>query len=156
MGAERPGWDQPVIVIDTREQEAYSFSEERAAVVRRVLPAGDYSLAGFEDRIAVERKSLEDFVGTVIRGRERFRRELKRLQDYEAACIVVEADLASLLAGRYRAGVHPNAVVGAAMSIIVDYGIPVFFCSDRPTACVFTEAYLLRYHRKVSTICEVR
>jgi len=142
-------------VVDTREQEAYSFEGERVAVVRRALPAGDYSLEGFEDRVAVERKSLADFVTTVIRSRDRFRRELKRLQVYDAACIVVEADLASILAGRYRAGVHPSAVLGAAVSIVIDYGVPVFFCSDRQAACVFTETYLLRFYRKVSMICEV-
>jgi ERCC4-type nuclease len=155
MGARRQHRDKPVIVVDTREQEAYSFDGERVAMVRRALPAGDYSLEGFEDRVAVERKSLDDFVTTVIRSRDRFRRELKRLQGYEAACVVVEADLADVLAGRYRAGVHPSAVLGAAVSIVIDHGVPVFFCSNRQAACLFTESYLMRFYRRVWTVCEV-
>jgi ERCC4-type nuclease len=69
-------------------------------VVRRALPAGDYSIEGLEDSVAVERKTLEDFVSTVIRSRKRFTRELQRLAGYEAACIVVEADLSDILGGR--------------------------------------------------------
>lgn len=146
---------RPVIVVDTREQEAYSFDLERVAVVRRALPAGDYSLEGLEDRVAVERKTLDDFVATVIRGRKRFHRELLRLREYEAACIVVEASLVDVLAGHYRAGVHPNAVLGAVVSIVIDHGIPVFFCSERQVARLFTECYLLRFYRKVQAACEV-
>jgi ERCC4-type nuclease len=146
---------QAVIVVDSREIEPYSFDPERVVAVRRALPAGDYSLEGLEDRVAVERKTLEDFVSTVIRARKRFRRELLRLREYEAACIVVEASLADVLAARYRAGVHPNAVLGAILSIVVDHGIPVFFCSERQVARLFTECYLLRFYRKVQAVCEV-
>ncbi len=51
------------IVIDSREQQPYTFACE---VVKAKLDAGDYSVVGFEQRVAVERKSLRDFVGTVI------------------------------------------------------------------------------------------
>jgi len=33
------------------------------------------------------------------------------------------------------------------LSIVVDFDIPVFFCSDRQVACRFVEGYLLRFHR---------
>ena len=135
----------PVIVVDTREQKAYSFDVARASTVRAALPAGDYSLAGKEDRVAVERKSLDDLVNTVIRERERFHNELKRLATYDAACVVVEGDLAHIFARSYTSRAHPNSVVGAVMSIIVDYGIPVYFCSTRPLARLFTQEFLIRY-----------
>jgi hypothetical protein len=72
----------------------------------------------------VERKTLEDFVSTVIRSRKRFTRELRRLSEYDVACVVVEADLRDILGGpacaakrsgaagrRYRSEPHPNAVL---------------------------------------------
>jgi len=121
----------PTFVIDTREQNGYSFN---APTVRRALPAGDYSLVGSETRVAVERKSMPDFVSTVIRARKRFHAELRKLAEYEHACIVVEGSLRDLLEGRYPGGAHPNALVGTVVSICVDWGIPVFFCSDRQTA----------------------
>lgn len=123
------------------------FDPARTEVERRALPAGDYSLAGHEDRVAVERKGLDDFASTVIRSRRRFAAELRRLQNMEFACVVVEGNLSDTFARRYRCGASSTSVFGAAMSIIVDYRVPVFFCSDRQVACRFTQDYLLRVHR---------
>ncbi|MFH1891095.1 MAG: ERCC4 domain-containing protein [Candidatus Zixiibacteriota bacterium] len=96
----------------------------------------------------MERKTLDDIVSTVIHSTKRFTKELRRLSEYDAACVVVEADLRDILGGRCRSGAHPNAVLGAVLSIIVDFDIPVFFCSDRQVACRFVEGYLIRCQRK--------
>jgi ERCC4-type nuclease len=136
------------IIIDTREQEPYSFDSRLAAAVRRALPAGDYSVEGLEGRVAVERKTLDDFVSTVIHSRSRFREELRKLGGYRAACVVVEAGLLDLLKQQYRGEAHPNAVLGNALSIILDFGVPVFFCSSRQAACEFVQAYLLAAHAR--------
>lgn len=138
-----------VIVVDTREQEPYAFDPERVTVVRRALPAGDYSIDGHEASVACERKSLEDYVASVVGARARFGRELRALAEYDLGCVVVEATLDDVLAHRYRSGAHPSAVFGATLSIIVDHGVPVFFCGDRQLACRFIEDLLCRYHRKV-------
>ena len=135
------------LVADTREQEPWAFDPIMVEVVRRALPAGDYSVAGLETRVAVERKSLDDLVSTVIRARVRFYRELRRLQTYDAACVIVEASLADLLTGRFRGAASPASVLGAVIAIIVDTGVPVFFASDRQLACRFAQDYLLRFHR---------
>jgi len=132
------------VIVDTREQEPYGFDPIRVHTVRRALPAGDYSVAGLEQLVAVERKTLDDFVGTVIRARGRFYRELQRLERYTRACVVVEADLEDVLQGRYRGDAHPHSILGSALAISVDFGIPVFFCSNRQIACHFVEGYLLR------------
>ena len=151
-GPERQaGTDRITIVVDTREQEPYPFDSEGVTATRRALPAGDYSLDGWEDQVAVERKTLEDLVSTVIRFRERFRTELERLAGYSSACIVVEANLSDILARRYRSGAHPNAVLGSVLSIVVDFRVPVFFCSDRQGARAFVEGYLRGVHRIAST-----
>jgi ERCC4-type nuclease len=139
------------VVIDTREQEPYGFDPSRVVPVRRALPAGDYSLAGRETAVAVERKSLADFVATAVHERERFARELRALATYDFACVVVEGSLEDVLAHRYRSGAHPNAVFGATVSIVVDHEVPVFFCGDRQIARRFVEELLLRYHRKVQS-----
>lgn len=131
------------IVIDTREQEPYSFDPRLTGAVRRALPAGDYSVEGLEERVAVERKTLDDFVSTVIHSRARFRKELRKLAGYPAACVVVEAGVLDVLLHRYRGDAHPNAVLGNALSVILDYRVPVFFCGNRQAACQFVQAYLL-------------
>ena len=140
--------DRPTVVIDTREQAPYAFDPLRVSVLRRALPAGDYSLQGEETRVAIERKSLADYVASVVRRRARFGRELRRLGRYELGCVVVEASLDDVLGHRYRADVHPSAVLGATLSIIVDHCVPVFFCCDRQKARRFTEELLLRFHAR--------
>src|SRR5687767_6417470 len=138
--SERP----VIVVVDTREQEPYTFDPGRVTVVRRALPAGDYSVEGHEMAIAAERKSLEDYVATVIRDRARFLRELQVLAEYDLGCVVVEATLQDVVEHRYRSGAHPNAVLGATAAIIVDHGVPVFFAGDRQLACGFVERLLCR------------
>ena len=148
MSRSNPG--PATIITDTREQEPYSFDPQLAGSERRALPAGDYSVAGLEGVVAVERKSLDDFVSTVIHSRERFYRELRKLAEYRAACVVVEAGLIDVLQRRYRGEAHPSAVLGSALAIILDFRIPVFFCSSRQAACHFVQAYLLAAHKRWS------
>lgn len=130
------------IVIDTREQEPYSFM---CGVIRRALPAGDYSADGHEDFVAVERKSFSDFARTTIHEFARFAAELQQLARLPHACIVVEADLDRVLrgqAGDALRGVSPESLLGAAVHIHVRFGIPVIWCGSRQAACAFTDAFL--------------
>ncbi len=130
------------IVIDTREQEPWSFD---CGTVRKKLDAGDYSVDGREDFVAVERKSLPDFVHTVIHDLDRFSAELTRLAQLPHACIVVEADLDNVLRGQATEalrGASPASVLGATVHIAVHNGVPVFWCGSRQAALAFTDAYL--------------
>ena len=146
---------EPITIIaDTREQLPYAFENRWAATVRRALPAGDYSVEGLESSIAVERKTLEDFVHSVIRDRDRFKKELAKLSEYPHACVVVEAGLTDVLLVRYPSGAHPNSVFGAVVSICIDHGVPVYFCGDRQTARKFTQEYLLRAARQLRSECK--
>ena len=96
------------IVIDTREQRPYTFAGIRAdksegdgmltVVTRRgTLASGDYSLDGHTARVAVERKSKTDLWGTLGKGRARFVRELERLNEMDAALVLVEDQLSDVL-----------------------------------------------------------
>jgi len=142
--------ERTCIIIDSREQEPFTFDPVRVETQRSALSAGDYSLAGYEHRVGVERKAMDDFVNTVIRSRRRFAAELERLRQLEFACVVVEGSLSDVFARRYRSGANPASVFGATISIIVDHGIPVFFCGDRQVACRFTQDYLLRVHQHIN------
>lgn len=136
------------VVIDTREQRPYRFDPAHVTVTLRALPAGDYSLEGYETSVAVERKSLPDFIGSVIQNRDRFERELARLSTYAAACVLVEADLRDVVEGRYRSHAHPSSVMGSAIALYVDHGVPFIFCSTREIAGRFTAGFLRRCHKR--------
>ena len=142
--------DEPIFIVDSREQEPYEFDPETVEVKRHALNAGDYSLEGFEDQVCIERKSLADYVQSVIKQRDRFLKEVKKLSEIPHSCIVVECDLSDIMGKRYRSGVHPNSVLGATLSLLIDHNIPVCFCSDRQLARTFTEMYLKRVYRKLA------
>jgi ERCC4-type nuclease len=57
MPSRRSDEDRITVVVDTREQEPYTFDPRSVTVIRRALPAGDYSIEGHEDSVAVERKT---------------------------------------------------------------------------------------------------
>ena len=140
---------EPVaVIIDTRENEPYGFDPRLVAAERRALPAGDYSVRGLETAVAVERKSLDDFVSTVVHARQRFQAELCKLCRYDAACVVVEANLADIVQHRYRSRAHPGSVLGSALSILLDYRVPLVFCGDRQLACHFTQGFLVAASRR--------
>jgi ERCC4-type nuclease len=136
------------IVVDTREQQPYAFA---CPTVHRKLDAGDYSVVGHEDAVAVERKSLQDFTHTVIHESNRFNIELRKLAVCDASCVVVEADLDDVLRGRATTqlrAVAPASVLGAALHITLRYGVPVFWCGSRQAARAFTEQYLRSFVRE--------
>jgi DNA excision repair protein ERCC-4 len=137
----------PCVVIDTREQLPYSFPQEQFRTVIRTLQQGDYSLEGFEDRISIERKSLDDFVSSVIL--DRFWNELERLRSYERALIVVEAGRPDVTARKYKSNVDPRAIFGAEAAIFADYGIAVHWSGDRPHSVDFVRRFFLRYWKNV-------
>lgn len=136
------------IIVDTREQAAYTFP---CAVLHQKLEAGDYSVEGFEHRVAVERKSLADFVHTVIHDFDRFAAELDKLAGMEAASIVVEADLDAVLRGQHAdtlRAVSPPALLGFAVHVSLRWGVPVYWCGSRQAAVAFTEAFLRKFVRQ--------
>jgi ERCC4-type nuclease len=117
------------VAVDSREQRPWVFGDS-VPVLTKALAAGDYAPLGFESQCVIERKSIGDFVGCVTWQRERFVRELERLQSYRFACVIVEANICDVYARRYRSRVHPNSVVGSAVAFSVDYSVPVFWASN--------------------------
>lgn len=141
------------ITIDTREQHPYLFlpqvGAELAVLSVKGLKSGDYSLAGAEDRVAVERKSLDDFVSCCGRERDRFERELERLATMAAAAVVVEADYGAISAGRYRSRIKAEAVLGSVAAWTVRYRIPFLLCGDRAGGEAMTWRLLRQFARQL-------
>lgn len=64
---------------------------------RMTLASGDYSLDGYATAVAVERKSKADLFHTISQGRDRFIRELERLNEMTFAAVVVEAEWSEIM-----------------------------------------------------------
>jgi ERCC4-type nuclease len=135
------------IIIDTREQTPYDFSRYPVESFTGTLDTGDYSLAGFEDQVAVERKELSDIISCLGSGRERFTRELDRLRGYESAALVIESPLQVIRAGKYRSSMKPEAAEQSLISIMQRYRLPVYFAQDRSDGQRFTYNFLRHFFR---------
>jgi ERCC4-type nuclease len=121
-----------VLVIDTRENDAlFKRPLKGLVVVRDTLSTGDYSVRGFERSMAIERKNLADLYGSLGNGRERFKKELERLKNYERKWIFVESTHQEALSYQEYSQMHPNSVRHSIVSIEIRLGIPFYFQPDR-------------------------
>ena len=138
----------PTVLIDTREQKPYSFDYDSE---KATLKTADYSMVGFEDLVAIERKSKADIFGSLTRGgnnRERFINEIERLSQFKYGVLVIEADLPSLWKGSRFCKYHPSSLIADLIMIMQDYGVPVMFLSNRTQAKYWVQKYLARLWRK--------
>lgn len=135
------------IIRDSREQAPFAFAGLPVEVTVGALEAGDYTVAGFGRRIAVERKSLQDLVGCLSGERARFERELARLRGYDAAAVVVEAPAYGLRTGRYLGRLDAGAAWQSVLAFTQRYRIPFIFCADRADAQAVTYDLLRHYAR---------
>ena len=141
------------IVVDRREQKPLDFIGESEV---GSLVTGDYSLKGFEDIIAIERKSLSDLMGSMTSGRDRLNREFQRSKGLEYFGLVVESDFTEISKGNYRSKMAPTAAVASLLSFSVKYRIPIFFVKDRQEAATVVEGllrqYLRQFEKKITNI----
>jgi ERCC4-type nuclease len=144
--------DDFTIVADSREKAPYTFPGfPPHEIVRAAVPTGDYTILGIDQSVAIERKSLEDYLGSITHGRDRFFRELERLRKIYYRAIIVEASYADVLAAKWDRKVTAEQVIGTTMTIQCHYGIPVMWLGDRETA----QRWLLDYFRRIARMCQV-
>lgn len=110
-----------IILIDDREKRPWQFPGVETKEAR--LETGDYTVEGYEDRFAVERKSLNDLATSMGNGRDRFEAEIQRAQDFDEFAVVVEGSREDAKRGEYYSQIHPNAVIGTAEKWPLRYGI---------------------------------
>jgi len=138
------------IVIDSREQRPYSFSAwPDVKVLQGSLQTGDYSLAGLTDRVALERKSLDDLAGTLTAGRERFAAECQRGRGLDLFGLVIEGSLDDILGHNYQSRVLPQSLVQTLAAWSVRYGFSVWFAGNRQGGELMVHSLLAKYLREV-------
>ena len=143
------------LVVDVHEPAdiADRLVELGVTIDRRKIHPGDYVLG----EVGIERKSLNDFFGSLIR--KRLFEQLRRLRDaYPVPLLILEGDLAEV--SEYRS---PAAIFGAVLAIEVDERVPILTTADREqTALLLSvlwkrrgkerEAYGLRHKPKALTL----
>jgi len=144
---------KPVIIIDSREQTPFTFTNLPTRV--DVLDAGDYSISGLTHLIAGERKTLSDLLACIGRERDRFKRELQRLAAYRYRLLIVETDAAALEAGDWIGKLQPAHVLGALASWTAFYGLPVWLGGSHEASARFVERWLYQAARHITETLQV-
>lgn len=107
------------IIVDHRESRSpvMRFLSQKDIIVEpQQLDVGDYIISS---RIGVERKTVDDFLSSLIEGKLFV--QMKNLRTtYSRPLLLVEGD--GLLTKR---NISHNAIFGSFVSIIVDFGIPI-------------------------------
>jgi ERCC4 domain len=98
------------IAVDTRERYGFRFAGRDVAIVKVALPAGDYAVLRDGALLAaVERKSLDDLIGSLTEGKLGF--QLAKLAELPHAGVVVEGSYPGLVdAPRSPSGYLPDVL----------------------------------------------
>ncbi len=119
--------DAASIIVDQRELDADIGRElstrDDVAVRLETLDVGDYVLS---DRVAVERKTVADFLDSLLGGdRDLFDQVGRLARAYDRPVVIIEGD------GLYqRRNIEPAAVRGAIASLATDFGASVLQTAD--------------------------
>lgn len=129
--------DNFTIIIDTREQQPWSFKHH--TVANKKLDTGDYSVEGYEHLLCIERKhSISEFVNNMTE--KRFLDVLDRMSKYNFAFIIMEfnfddvvnfpvgSDIPKHIWKNLR--INPAYIIKYISDIQIKYNIKILFCGS--------------------------
>lgn len=140
---------KPKIIIDTREKNSLIHSELTSLGLEtefKMLKVADY-LVG---EVAIERKTVSDFISSMMS--KRLTNQLEELQQYKNRLLIIEGtDEQELYTdSEDRIGMHPNAVRGFLLSILLKYKVPIIFTKDYKDTAKFISVLSKRVEREAS------
>lgn len=124
--------DQPVVYIDSRETKSNVGKnlDRMSGITLKLdtLDVGDYIVS---DRVAVERKELDDFVSSLTSGdRDIFNQASELADSYTRPVMIIEGG-AGIEALYARSQVDEEAIRSTVQSIAVDFNISLLFTQDQ-------------------------
>jgi ERCC4-type nuclease len=123
---------RPVVLVDTREQNPFSFERFRgwfAAIEKRTLKLGDYSIESLEEICVVERKDLSDLVHSFTAERPEFLDRLRRMSCSPHRLLVVTAALSQVKSPYPHSQASPNKITQSLVAALAGLRVP-FLCVE--------------------------
>jgi len=147
------------IIVDTREQKPWDFNNN-FNITKAKLDTGDYSIAGLENLLCIERKSSVNEVSNNIT-EKRFKDVLDRMAGYPHAHILFEFDLYDILQFPRNSGIPqklwkklritPLYLLKYITEINTIYGIHTHFCGNRESAMALAISIMKRVNEQKNT-----
>jgi ERCC4-type nuclease len=116
-----------MILIDSREKNSLVVSEligKKYEIKLEQLNVGDYIIGD----IAIERKTLNDFISSMLS--KRLVEQLENLKQFPKQLLILEGE-------EKRINIHPNAIRGMLLSIILDFQIPLVYSKNHEETAEF-------------------
>ena len=112
------------VIVDHREvrsQVARELEKLGVNIEVKTLEVGDYVIS---ERIAIERKSAEDFVSSLLNN-TLFEQISNISRSYQKPVLLIEGD--GLFSARQ---INPRSIHGTLISIGIDFGVSIFYTRD--------------------------
>ncbi len=123
------------IIVDYREKNSLVISEIihlGLEVEFRELKVADYLV----NNIAIERKTVSDFISSMIGGR--IKHQLEEIQQYENRLLIIEGiEDQELYSDDNERGVNANAIRGFLLSISLKHKTPIIFTKNEEDTAKF-------------------
>ena len=124
------------LVVDTREQRPlFQDSQGGLEIITDTLHHGDYSIKGFEDKFAVERKQISDFYGYIGKERARTVKKMEQFREIISSggfvALVVETSESDILNGYIMSRISPEVARQALVSFEIRYGVHCYYSKFR-------------------------
>lgn len=118
------------IIADKREKNSLviaELNEEGISVEMKQLEVADYLIS---KDIAVERKTVNDFITSMLN--KRLFKQLSDLKEnYSKPLLIIEGiEEQDIYKSDRHPKLHPNAIRGMILSILLEFSIPVIFTKD--------------------------
>ncbi|MEX0932651.1 MAG: ERCC4 domain-containing protein [Candidatus Pacearchaeota archaeon] len=136
------------IIVDTREKNSLIVSEiiENGLEVEfKTLKVADYLV----NDTAIERKTVSDFISSMKN--KRLLKQLEEIQQYKSRMLIIEGiDEQELYSDEELTGMHPNAVRGFLLSIILKYNVPIIFTKNYEDSAKFISVLSKKENKEAS------
>jgi Fanconi anemia group M protein len=137
-GRKNKRQEKQVINIDYHEKNSLIASEliHLGSIIEfQHLKVADYII----NNIAIERKTVSDFISSMLN--RRLIRQLEELQQYPNRLLIIEGieEQDIYTENNAEAGIHPNAVRGFILSILLKHKTPILFTKNYQDTARFLE-----------------
>ena len=140
---------KPLIVVDTREQNPFSFERFGgcfSGIQKKPLKIGDYAIAGLEDTCVVERKDLNDLVRSFHVERSVFIPRLRRMSEFPDRLLIITAALSQVKSRYQHSPANPNQITQSLIATVAGLRVPFLCVETHELGEEIVASYLYQVH----------